>query len=409
MSQLTMADFKKWYIDDPTNKKSLQTQKDTINQAADASNQLLQDTYDMGVADTQRNYAERFDANAVQRMINERQIAESMANAGLTNSGMNASQMTANQLSYGNQNAKLRREQQSAIETLAATLRQGRLANEMQRNQKLAEADINYNTAANEYASGMVAEQNKAIKDANKTLADEKASARKDLLTILTSDTFNDGEKIAAYNKYVSSYPLDATDIALEPYNSKYNVSITTDNNGQITATAQYTNQHVNDLQKIFGYRNTVVLAPGEKPKEGYVDFTQEFAEYCEEHNIPQSQWRALFKAVTGKIPEEATGMRHNSNFTTDPNEMDFDLDTWNEDEILDDIYINTTVTDQAGNTHTLGDIFFDLRMWYARKYNSDGTGDEWFATTKNKDSEAWRSAKYDVKALQDDLEKSKN
>lgn len=405
MSQLTMADFKKWYIDDPTNKKSLQTQKDTINQAADASNQLLQDTYDMGVADTQRNYAEQFDANAVQRMINERQIAESMANAGLTNSGMNASQMTANQLSYGNQNAKLRREQQSAIDTLAATLRQGRLANELQRNQKLAEVDINYNNAANEYASGMVAEQNKQIK----AVADEKASARSDLLTILTSDTFSDGEKIAAYNKYVSSYPLDATDIALEPYKSKFNVNTAIDNNGQVTATAQYTNQHVNDLQKIFGYRNTVVLAQGEKPKEGYVDFNQEFVEYCEEHNIPESQWRALFKAVTGKTPEEATGMRHNSNFTTKPTEMDFDLDTWNEDEILDDIYINTIVTDQAGNTHTLGDIFFDLRMWYAKEYNSDGTGDEWFETTKNKNSEAWISAQKDVKALQDELEKSKN
>ena len=405
MSQLTMADFKKWYIDDPTNKKSLQTQKDTINQAADASNQLLQDTFDMGVADTQRNYAEQFDANAVQRMINERQIAESMANAGLTNSGMNASQMTANQLSYGNQNAKLRREQQSAIDTLAATLRQGRLANELQRNQQLAEADINYNNAANEYASGMVTEQNKQIK----AVADEKASARSDLLTILTSDTFSDGEKIAAYNKYVSAYPLDATDIALEPYKSKFNVNTTIDNNGQVTATAQYTNQHVNDLQKIFGYRNTVVLAQGEKPKEGYVDFNQEFVEYCEENNIPESQWRALFKAVTGKNPEEATGMRHNSNFTTDPNEMNFDLDTWNEDETLDDIYINTIVTDQAGNTHTLGDIFFDLRMWYAKQYNPNGTGDEWFATTKDKDSKAWESAQEDVKALQDELEKSKN
>lgn len=405
MSQLTMADFKKWYIDDPTNKKSLQTQKDTINQAADASNQLLQDTYDIGVADTQRDYAEQFDANAVQRMINERQIAESMANAGLTNSGMNASQMTANQLSYGNQNAKLRREQQTAIDTLAATLRQGRLANEMQRNQKLAEADINYNNAANEYASGMVAKQNKQIK----AVADEKASARKDLLTILTSDTFSDGEKIAAYNKYVSSYPLDATDIALEPYKSKFNVNTAIDNNGQVTATAQYTNQHVNDLQKIFGYRNTVVLAQGEKPKDGYVDFNQEFVEYCEEHNIPESQWRALFKAVTGKTPEEATGMRHNSNFTTNPNEMDFDLDTWNEDETLDDIYINTTVTDQAGNTHSLGDIFFDLRMWYAKQYNPNGTGDEWFATTKDKDSKAWKSAQKDIKALQDELKKSKS
>lgn len=405
MSQLTMADFKKWYIDDPTNKKSLQTQKDTINQAADASNQLLQDTYDMGVADTQRDYAEQFDANAVQRMINERQIAESMANAGLTNSGMNASQMTANQLSYGNQNAKLRREQQTAIDTLAATLRQGRLANELQRNQQLVEADINYNNAANEYASGMVAEQNKQIK----AVADEKASARSDLLTILTSDTFSDGEKIAAYNKYVSSYPLDATDIALEPYKSKFNVNTTIDNNGQVTATAQYTNQHVNDLQKIFGYRNTVVLAQGEKPKEGYVDFNQEFVEYCEENNIPESQWRALFKAVTGKTPEEATGMRHNSNFTTNPNEMNFDLDTWNEDETLDDIYINTIVTDQAGNTHTLGDIFFDLRMWYAKQYNPNGTGDEWFATTKDKDSKAWESAQKDVKALQDELEKSKS
>ena len=401
MSQLTMADFKKWYIDDPTNKKSLQTQKDTINQAADASNQLLQDTYDMGVADTQRDYAEQFDANAVQRMINERQIAESMANAGLTNSGMNASQMTANQLSYGNQNAKLRREQQSAIDTLAATLRQGRLANELQRNQKLAEADINYNNAANEYASGMVTEQNKAIKDANKTLADEKASARKELLDVFKDTNVDDEAKKQAYNRYISTYGADANDsIIFSPYTSKWG---TVTDDGRVT----YTEDDVAKYKRLWNSRNV-----DEKT------FDNQFADFAVKNSLTDKEVIEFAKAVKGGSSRDTLGTVNPTEYTYtlidkgDPDGTDFkekygvDNDEWG------DLVLDAVVEDEFGVRRTISDIFHNARLYYIRQEHEDkGDWATWSKKGTNLEnalrdegSDAWDKALKAVEGLQEDL-----
>lgn len=401
MSQLTMADFKKWYIDDPTNKKSLQTQKDTINQAADASNQLLQDTYDMGVADTQRNYAEQFDANAVQRMINERQIAESMANAGLTNSGMNASQMTANQLSYGNQNAKLRREQQSAIDTLAATLRQGRLANELQRNQKLAEADINYNNAANEYASGMVTEQNKAVKDANKTLADEKASARKDLLDIFKDTNVDDEAKKQAYNRYISTYGSDANDsIIFSPYTSKWG---TVTDDGRVT----YTEDDVAKYKRLWNSRNVT--------KEQVISQIQQFAEGL-----------GMTPTEANEFLASVQGNGYDTLGTADPEDYTYEVVSEGEEDedwakYVDEnnekqthsskawgLMLNAKYKDEFGVERTMSDIFYNLRLYYIRQEHQD----DWATWSKkdtnlkdelaNQKSTSWTKALKDAKEIQE-------
>lgn len=391
MSQLTMADFKKWYIDDPTNKKSLQTQKDTINQAADASNQLLQDTYDMGVADTQRNYAEQFDANAVQRMINERQIAESMANAGLTNSGMNASQMTANQLSYGNQNAKLRREQQLAIDTLAATLRQGRLANELQRNQQLAEADINYNNAANEYASGMVAEQNKQIK----AVADEKASARKDLLDIFKDTNVDDEAKKQAYNRYISTYGADANDsIIFSPYTSKWG-EVTDD--GRVT----YTEDDVAKYKRLWSLGHVSEDKFNEKLADFAIAYDMDNKEILElKEKIKKDQPRYSGYAVNPKEYSyklidggDPNGGDYITEWGVDNNEWGFNLDAVFE-------------IDELGIELTASDIFHNARLYYIRQEHPNDwdtwrkKGDNLKNALNDDDSDAWEKAKTFMESL---------
>lgn len=389
MSQLTVADFKKWYTDDPYNKKNLQLQKDTINKAADASNQLLQDTYDMGVADTQRNYAEQFDANAVQRMINERQIAESMANAGLTNSGMNASQMTANQLSYGNQNAKLRREQQSAIDTLAATLRQGRLANELQRNQQLAEVDINYNNAANEYASGMVAEQNKAIKDANKTLADEKASARRDLLDIFKDTNVDDEAKKQAYNRYISTYGADANDsIIFSPYTSKWG-EVTDD--GRVT----YTEDDVAKYKRLWSLGHVSEDKFNEKLADFAIAYDMDNKEILDlKEKIKKDQPRYSGYAVNPKEYSyklidggDPNGGDYITEWGVDNNEWGFNLDAVFE-------------IDELGIELRASDIFHNARLYYIRQEHPNDwdtwrkKGDNLKNALNDDDSDAWEKAK---------------
>ena len=58
-----------------------------------------QNTYNRQIDETSKAYEDLYDENAVQRLINEQEIAENMANLGLTDSGLNRTQQTAVQLS----------------------------------------------------------------------------------------------------------------------------------------------------------------------------------------------------------------------------------------------------------------------------------------------------------------------
>lgn len=78
--------------------------------------------YNKAVKSMDEAYNDAYDENAVQRLINERQIAENMANLGLTDSGLSRTQQTAAQLSYTNTKNKIDRQRQAAADELAAQL-----------------------------------------------------------------------------------------------------------------------------------------------------------------------------------------------------------------------------------------------------------------------------------------------
>lgn len=88
----------------------------------DTQRQQTQDTYDRQIKDTNNSYEDMYRENAVQRLINEREIAEDMAGLGLTDSGLNRTQQTAVQLSYANSKNKIDTNRQKAVDTLAASL-----------------------------------------------------------------------------------------------------------------------------------------------------------------------------------------------------------------------------------------------------------------------------------------------
>ena len=88
----------------------------------DTQKQQTQNTYNRQIDETSKSYEDLYDENAVQRLVNEREIAENMANSGLTDSGLNRTQQTAVQLSYANSKNKIDVTRQKAIDTLAASL-----------------------------------------------------------------------------------------------------------------------------------------------------------------------------------------------------------------------------------------------------------------------------------------------
>lgn len=88
----------------------------------DTQRRQTQNTYNRQIQDTNNSYEDMYRENAVQRLINEREIAEDMAGLGLTDSGLNRTQQTAVQLSYANSKNKIDTTRQKAVDTLAASL-----------------------------------------------------------------------------------------------------------------------------------------------------------------------------------------------------------------------------------------------------------------------------------------------
>ena len=68
---------------------------------------LTTDQYNRQINETENSYEDLYRENAVQKLINEREVAENMANLGLTDSGLNRTQQTAVQLSYANNKNKI--------------------------------------------------------------------------------------------------------------------------------------------------------------------------------------------------------------------------------------------------------------------------------------------------------------
>lgn len=107
-------------------KKQGTAQKDADIAASDkvydTQKQQTQGTYNRQIQDTNNSYEDMYRENAVQRLINERKIAEDMAGLGLTDSGLNRTQQTAVQLSYANSKNKIDVNRQKAVDTLTASL-----------------------------------------------------------------------------------------------------------------------------------------------------------------------------------------------------------------------------------------------------------------------------------------------
>lgn len=95
--------------------------KRAIKDAEKTYNQKVKDLksdYDTQIFETGRGYEDAYRENAVQKAINERQVAESMANMGLRDSGLNRTQQTAVQLGYANNNAAIDKSKRQAVDSL---------------------------------------------------------------------------------------------------------------------------------------------------------------------------------------------------------------------------------------------------------------------------------------------------
>jgi hypothetical protein len=137
--------------------------KKAVGDALELYKEEAKDTrkyYDNQIFEEGRAYEDQYRENAVQKAINERQVAESMANMGLSDSGLNRTQATAINLSYANNKANIDRAKRQAIDNIElqktndlSTIRKSWLAERNAINQS-------YDQQEAEYAQGMYKSSN---------------------------------------------------------------------------------------------------------------------------------------------------------------------------------------------------------------------------------------------------------
>ena len=104
------------------NQANTQYIKDT-NAAYDSSGKAYSEKVQSEIGALPEKYRPQYDANAVQELVNRRQVAEAMANYGLTDSGLNRSQQTAISLQRGNADYGTRRQQAEEQRTMEQAIR----------------------------------------------------------------------------------------------------------------------------------------------------------------------------------------------------------------------------------------------------------------------------------------------
>lgn len=112
------------FIEEAKKKNSTKKQADidAVNAGYDKQISNTQALYDNKINNANAEYTNEYERNAVQKLINEKQIAERNANLGLTDSGLNRTQQTAVQLSYANQKGDIDLARQKTLDSLGLSL-----------------------------------------------------------------------------------------------------------------------------------------------------------------------------------------------------------------------------------------------------------------------------------------------
>lgn len=147
------TDYAAQYDEDNLENKNKQIA--AVNETAEKNKQIITDNYNAQISDAEISYDDKYRVNAVQKLINERQVAESMANSGLTNSGLNRTQQTAVQLSYANNKAQLDRQKQSAIDNLNREMNAYLTEVETETTSSIASIEDTYNQNRQNYVAAM--------------------------------------------------------------------------------------------------------------------------------------------------------------------------------------------------------------------------------------------------------------
>ena len=171
----------------------------TVNNVAKAESDTVSQIYGSEIDTAKKDYEDLYRQNAVQKYVNKKQIAETMANNGLTVSGLNRTQQTANQLSYANSKNKIDIKLNDTVESIRNIMNSKLTDIENTRAGKVADIEQSYDDAAmsaaqNEYKTEYDAEVERQKAENDLALAMYKANlsaSTKNTKTVSTNNTPN--------------------------------------------------------------------------------------------------------------------------------------------------------------------------------------------------------------------------
>ena len=148
------------------------------NEAADRTAAAAKKPVESQLEQLPGEYQKMLDYNALQELVGQRQVAESMANMGLTDSGLNRTQQTALAVQRGNADAQVRLAQQRKTEELQEKIAQITESNAAQKIQQEAavrsESDSWYNNLLADFYN-RASQEGAALYDADRTRAAQAA------------------------------------------------------------------------------------------------------------------------------------------------------------------------------------------------------------------------------------------
>lgn len=95
---------------------------DRYNESINAAEKPTEDNIQHQIAQVPGQFSDQYDANAVQKLIGQRQVEEAMANMGLSNSGLDAAAQTGLATQQNAADAATRLKQQAAVDSLNQAL-----------------------------------------------------------------------------------------------------------------------------------------------------------------------------------------------------------------------------------------------------------------------------------------------
>ncbi len=128
--------------------KAKAQKKDAVNKTYDMQANTVKDEYKTAIDDLEISYEDEYERNAVQKLINQKMIAEKNANLGLTDSGLNRTQQTAAQLSYSNAKGNIDLSRRKALDALSQNLKSAISTIEQNRIASLADLDDKFDAQA---------------------------------------------------------------------------------------------------------------------------------------------------------------------------------------------------------------------------------------------------------------------